>query len=176
MPTLPEALAERMIRLLPYQVFALVLAKLQHLAKPLGFVMPIITGVIGFGVGGAFYGRVAWQSRRTRPVLALTTAIITWLALTYAFLPFIESGILGVPLTTVVTSPKVPMGLASVAYAIVLVLLAGAPALGSLLRNDARETTTSWSSRSPPRYQPTRMPRPTRTAPSGARRTAPPLR
>jgi hypothetical protein len=28
MPTLPEALAERMIRLLPYQVFALFLAKL----------------------------------------------------------------------------------------------------------------------------------------------------
>src|SRR5690348_4288698 len=83
MPTLPEALAERMIRLLPYQVFAVFLAKLQHLAKPLGFVMAIITSVVGFGVGGALYSRVTWQSRRARPLLALATAVITWLFLTY---------------------------------------------------------------------------------------------
>ena len=61
MPTLPEALAERMIRLLPYQVFALVLAKLQHLAKPLGFGMAIVAIVIGFGFGGAVY---AWAGQR----------------------------------------------------------------------------------------------------------------
>ena len=125
MPTLPEALAERMIRLLPYQAFALVLAKLQHLAKPLGFVMAIVTSVIGFGLGGVVYDRVRRRSQRPRAVLVLGTAIITWLFLTYAFLPFIEGGILGVPLTTVVTSPAVPMALASVVYAVVLGLLAG---------------------------------------------------
>ncbi len=123
MPTLPEALAERMIRLLPYQVFALVLAKLQHLAKPLGFVMAVVTSVIGFGLGGVVYAWAARRSRSARPVLGLRTAAITWLFLTYAFLPFIEGGALGVPLTTVVTSPGIPMALASIAYAAVLVLL-----------------------------------------------------
>jgi DMSO/TMAO reductase YedYZ molybdopterin-dependent catalytic subunit len=125
MPTLPEALAERMIRLLPYQVFALILAKLQHQAKPLGFVLAIITSVIGFGIGGAAYARATRRSRRGRPVLALATAAVTWLLLTYVVLPLIEGGILGVPLTTVVTSPALPMALASAIYAAVLVLLAG---------------------------------------------------
>jgi DMSO/TMAO reductase YedYZ molybdopterin-dependent catalytic subunit len=125
MPTLPEALAERLIRLLPYQVFALFLAKLQHLAKPLGFAMAVLTSVIGFGLGGVVYARVRRASRRPRPLLVLVTAVITWLLLTYAFLPLIEGSLLGVPLTTVVTSPVVPMALASAAYAIVLGLLAG---------------------------------------------------
>jgi DMSO/TMAO reductase YedYZ molybdopterin-dependent catalytic subunit len=123
MPTLPEALAERMIRLLPYQVFALFLAKLQHLAKPLGFVMAVVTSVIGFGVGGVVYAWATRRSRRPRPVLGLATAALTWVFLTYAFLPLIEGGALGVPLTTVVSSPWLPMALASIAYAAVLVLL-----------------------------------------------------
>jgi DMSO/TMAO reductase YedYZ molybdopterin-dependent catalytic subunit len=123
MPTLPEALAERMIRLLPYQVFALILAKLQHLAKPLGFVMAVVTSVIGFGVGGALYAWASQRSRRPRPVLGLLAAAVTWLFLTYVFLPLIEGGILGVPLTTVLTSPGLPIALASIAYAAVLVLL-----------------------------------------------------
>jgi DMSO/TMAO reductase YedYZ molybdopterin-dependent catalytic subunit len=125
MPTLPEALAERLIRLLPYQIFALFLAQLQHLAKPLGFVMAVVTSVIGFGLGGVVYAWAGRASRRPRAVLLLATALVTWLFLTYAFLPFIEGSVLGVPLTTVVTSPAVPMALASLVYAIVLVLLAG---------------------------------------------------
>ncbi len=124
MPTLPEALAERMIRLLPYQIFALFLAKLQHLAKPLGFVMAVVTSVIGFGLGGVLYAWSTQRTRRARPVLALATAMVTWLFLTYAFLPLIEGSILGVPLTTLVTSPEIPMALASIAYATMLVLLA----------------------------------------------------
>jgi len=126
-PTLPEALAERMIRLLPYQVFALFLAKLQHLAKPLGFVMAIITSVIGFGLGGALFVRVTRGTRRARPVLGLAIAVVTWAFLTYGFLPFIEGGILGIPLTVAVPSPALPMALASAVYAAVLVLLAGVP-------------------------------------------------
>src|SRR5215831_8254578 len=65
MPTLAEALAERMIRLLPYQVFALILARLQHLAKPLGLVMAIVTLLIGFGFGGVLYAAVARRARWT---------------------------------------------------------------------------------------------------------------
>ncbi len=125
MPTLPEALAERMILLLPYQVFALILAKLQHLAKPLGLAVAIITSVVGFGLGGAAYVRVSLRSRRPRPALALVTAGVTWLILTYLLLPLIQGGILGMPLTTVVTSPALPMAVASIVYAAVLVLLAG---------------------------------------------------
>ena len=125
MPTLPEALAERMIRLLPYQVFALILAKLQHLAKPLGFALAILASVIGFGLGGAAYVRASRASRRGRAVLGLLVAAITWVFLTYIFLPLIEGGALGVPLTTVVSSPALPMALASVIYAAVLVALAG---------------------------------------------------
>jgi DMSO/TMAO reductase YedYZ molybdopterin-dependent catalytic subunit len=125
MSTLPEALAERMIRLVPYQVFALILAKLQHLAKPLGFAMAILASVIGFGLGGAAYVRASRASRRSRAVLALIVAAITWVFLTYIFLPLIEGGALGVPLTTVVSSPALPMALASVIYAAVLVALAG---------------------------------------------------
>jgi len=126
MPTLPEALAERMIRLLPYQVFALVLAKLQHLAKPLGFVMAIITSVIGFGLGGVLFAGVARTASRPRPVQFLVTAAVTWGFLTFVFLPLIQGGLLGVPLTTVVTHPALPMALAAVVYAGLLMLLAGA--------------------------------------------------
>src|SRR6516162_911280 len=76
MPTLPEALAERMIRLLPYQLFALILAKLQHLAKPLGFFMAIVTSIIGFGAGGLLYGGLSRRSRHPRTVLAAVTALV----------------------------------------------------------------------------------------------------
>ena len=124
-PTLPEALAERMIRLLPYQVFALVLARLQHLAKPLGFAMAIVAIVIGFGFGGAAYAWAGPRARWGRPVLGLLTAAVTWLLLTFALLPLIQGGILGVPLTTIVPSPAFPMAIASLIYAAVLVLLAG---------------------------------------------------
>jgi len=125
MPTLPEALAERLIRLLPYQVFALILAKLQHVAKPLGFGMAVATVVIGFGLGGAAYARLARRAPWGRPVRALLTAGITWIVLTLGVLPLIEGSLLGVPLTTVVTSPALPMAIASAIYAAVLVLLAG---------------------------------------------------
>ena len=65
MPTLQEALAERMILLLPYQVFALILEHLQHLAKPLGLVMSVITTLVGFGLGGVLYAGVAGRARET---------------------------------------------------------------------------------------------------------------
>jgi DMSO/TMAO reductase YedYZ molybdopterin-dependent catalytic subunit len=125
MPTFPEALAERMIRLLPYQFFALILARLQHLAKPFGLVMAIATTLIGFALGGVLF---AWVTRRTRLGrlrLALATMAVTWLVLTYVLLPFIEGGILGVPLTTVVSAPALPMALASAVYGGLLVLLLG---------------------------------------------------
>jgi len=129
MPTFIEALAERMIRLLPYQVFALVLEKLQHLAKPLGFVMAIVTTIIGFGIGGIVYAWAARQTARPRLVLGLVTALITWVFLTYAFLPFIEGGVLGIPLTIVVPSPAIPMAIASLVYGLVLAALAGRPSV-----------------------------------------------
>jgi DMSO/TMAO reductase YedYZ molybdopterin-dependent catalytic subunit len=128
-PTFMEALAERMIRLLPYQVFALVLEKLQHLAKPLGFVMAIVTSIIGFGIGGVLYAWASRQSTRPRLVLGLLTALITWVFLTYVFLPFIEGGILGIPLTTVVPAPALPMAIASLVYGLVLAALAGRPSV-----------------------------------------------
>ena len=127
MPTLPEALAERMIRLLPYQLFALILAKLQHLAKPLGFFMAIVTSIIGFGAGGLLYVGLSRRSRHPRKVLAAVTALVTWLFLAFIFLPFIEGGALGVPLTVVVSQPAVSMALASIVYSVLLVLLAGIP-------------------------------------------------
>ena len=70
MPTLQEALAERMIRLLPYQVFALILAKLQHAAKPLGFAMAIVSMLIGFGVLLATYNLHWLASLATRVLRA----------------------------------------------------------------------------------------------------------
>jgi DMSO/TMAO reductase YedYZ molybdopterin-dependent catalytic subunit len=125
MPTLPEALAERMIRLLPYQVFAEVLARLQHLAKPLGFVMAIVTSVVGFGLGGVLFARIARRTRRPRALQALIIAAVTWGFLTFVFLPFIQGGLLGVPLTTVVASPALPMALAAAVYGGLLAFLAG---------------------------------------------------
>ena len=136
MPTLPEALAERMIRLLPYQLFAFILAKLQHLAKPLGFVMAIITILIGFGVGGVLYARLFRRSRGPRVMPAAVTALVTWLFLTFVFLPFIEGGALGVPLTVMISHPGAPMALASSVYAVLLVLLAGVPRGDHTLRSD----------------------------------------
>ena len=128
MPTLQEALAERMIRLLPYQVFALILARLQHLAKPLGLAMAVVTTLVGFGLGGALYAAVAGRARWSPLRGAVVTAIVAWVVLTFGFLPFIEGGALGAPLTTVVTDPAVPMALACIAYALVLASLARVPA------------------------------------------------
>src|SRR5215469_1519347 len=128
MPTLQEALAERMILLLPYQVFALILEHLQHLAKPIGLVMSVITTLVGFGLGGVLYAGVAGRARWSLPLGAAVAAVVTWVVLTFGFLPLIEGGVLGHPLTTVVTDPAVPMALASVAYALVLAALARVPA------------------------------------------------
>ncbi len=127
-PTLEEALAERMIRLLPYQVFALVLAKLQHLAKPLGLVMAIIASLFGFGAGGVLYAWATWQSRWPRLRLGLVAAAVTWVALTYVFLPFIQGGILGVPLTTVVSASALPLAIGSLVYGFLLAGLSRRPA------------------------------------------------
>ncbi|HKX19911.1 MAG TPA: hypothetical protein VJT33_18055, partial [bacterium] len=127
MPTLQEALAERMIRLLPYQVFALVLAKLQHAAKPLGFAMSILTVLIGFGLAGILYAAVAGRARWTPLRGAAVTAVVAWVVLTFGFLPLIEGGLLGVPLSTVVTAPALPMALACVGYALALASLARVP-------------------------------------------------
>ncbi len=128
MPTFQEALAERMIRLLPYQVFALILAQLQHAAKPLGLAMAVLASIFGLGLGGVVYAGTAGRSRRSPVVLAAATAAITWLALTFVFLPAIEGNLLGVPLTTIVTAPALPMGIASAVYAAVLALVVGRPA------------------------------------------------
>jgi DMSO/TMAO reductase YedYZ molybdopterin-dependent catalytic subunit len=132
MPTLQEALAERMILLLPYQVFALILARLQHLAKPLGLAMAVVTSVIGFGLGGVLYAWAARRSRRPRLILGLLAAAITWVFLMFIFLPLIQGGLLGMPLTTVVSAPALPMAVASLAYGLLLAGLAspraGAPA------------------------------------------------
>jgi DMSO/TMAO reductase YedYZ molybdopterin-dependent catalytic subunit len=133
MPTLAEALAERMIRLLPYQVFALILARLQHLAKPLGLVMAIVVLLIGFGLGGAVYAAVGGRARWSILPGAIATAVVSWAVLTFGVLPLIEGGILGTPLTTIVTDPALPMALACVAYAVILASLARVRARGSIL-------------------------------------------
>ena len=122
-PTPVEALAERMVRLLPYEAFALLLANLQHLAKPLGFGAAIVTSLIGFGAGGMLYARAAGESQLPRLRLGLIAAAVTWAALTYVVLPIIEGGALGVPLTTVVAAPALPMAIASLVYGLLLAAL-----------------------------------------------------
>ncbi len=127
MPTPQEALAERMVRLLPYQAFALILATLQHTAKPLGFVMAVVTSLIGFGIGGVLYTWVAQKGRHPRLILGLVAAAVTWVFLTYVFLPIIQGGFLGVPLTTVVSAPALPLALGSLVYGFLLAGLGHQP-------------------------------------------------
>jgi hypothetical protein len=112
-----------MDRLLPYPVFALILATFQQLAKPLGFAMAVVTSLAGFGVGGIWYGRVVEESRWPRPLLALGAAAVTWTSLTYVVLPVIQGEVLGVPLTTVVAAPALPMAIGSLLYGLVLATL-----------------------------------------------------
>src|SRR5579864_2794598 len=107
-PMPQEALAERMVLLLPSPVFALLLAELQELAKPLAFAAATGTMLIGFGLGGVVYRQVR-SGRRFQPGLGLVTAVATWAFLAYIFLPFIEGGILGEPLTTLVPAPLLPV-------------------------------------------------------------------
>jgi len=128
-PTLVEALSERMVRLLPYPVFALILANLGELAKPLGFLAAVATSLIGFGVGGMLYARAAEKRRWRRPRSGLIVAAVTWAFLTYVFLPVIDGAMLGVPLATVVSAPALPIAVGSVVYG--LLLAAG-------IRNDRR--------------------------------------
>jgi DMSO/TMAO reductase YedYZ molybdopterin-dependent catalytic subunit len=120
MPTPQEALAERMVRLLPYQAFALILATLQHTAKPLGFVMAVLTSLVGFGIGGVVYARMAEKARYPRLMLGLGAGAITWIFLVFVFLPIIQGGFLGVPLTTVVSDPALPLALGSLVYGFLL--------------------------------------------------------
>jgi DMSO/TMAO reductase YedYZ molybdopterin-dependent catalytic subunit len=124
-PTLPEVLAERMVRLLPYRVFAVILADLQHLAKPLGFTMAVGVILAGFGMGGVLYARLARASRRSRLHLGLAAATVTWVFLAYAFLPVIQGGILGVPLATTISAPALPMAVGSLVYGLLLACLNG---------------------------------------------------
>ncbi len=145
MPTLQEALAERMIRLLPYQLFALILAKLQHQAKPLGLAMSVAATIIGFGAAGVIYAWVAERLRASRFVLGLATAVVTWVLLMFAVLPLIQGGLLGVPLTTVVSDPALPMAMASVIFAFLVAFLCGAP--GADWRPASRVGTTGGASR-----------------------------
>jgi DMSO/TMAO reductase YedYZ molybdopterin-dependent catalytic subunit len=107
-PTPVEALDERMVQLLPYPLFAFVLANLQHLAKPFGFMMAVLTSLIGFGAGGMLYARIGGESRRPRFVPALVTAAVTW-----------------VFLTTVVSAPALPMAIAGLVYGFLLAELSG---------------------------------------------------
>src|SRR5579875_3212272 len=102
-PTLPEVLAERMIRLLPYQVFALLLAHLQHLAKPLALAGAVALLLVGFGLGGEAAVRLVPSSR--------------W--------PGAFRAVLGVPLTTTVPHPALPFALASAVYGGLLAALSG---------------------------------------------------
>jgi DMSO/TMAO reductase YedYZ molybdopterin-dependent catalytic subunit len=125
MPTLQEALAERMIRLLPYQIFAVILARLQHLAKPFGLVMAVVTTVIGFGLWGLLYAWIAERLRLSRFRLALATGAVTWLVLMFIGLPAIEGGLFGAPLTTVVSDPALPMAMASVIYGFLVAFVYG---------------------------------------------------
>jgi DMSO/TMAO reductase YedYZ molybdopterin-dependent catalytic subunit len=124
MPTLPEALAERMIRLLPYQIFAWILANLQHAAKPLGLAMAVVASIIGFGLAGIVYAGLASRARWSPLAGGIIAAVVSWILLTYVILPVIEGGLLGAPLTTVVTEPAVPMALAAIIYALMLAPLA----------------------------------------------------
>ncbi len=127
MPTPEEALAERMVLLLPYQVFTLILATLQHLAKPFGFVMAIVTSLTGSGVGGVVYVWATRDSRQPPLILGLVAGAVTWVFLTYIFLPVIQGGLLGVPLTTVVSAPALPMAIGSLAYGFLLAVLSRQP-------------------------------------------------
>ena len=126
-PTPDEVLTERMVRLLPFQVFALILADLQHLAKPLGFAVAVLVTLVGFGIGGLVYEWLARRTRWTRPRLGLVATAVMWVFLTYVFLPFFQGPILGVPLTTVVTAPALPMAVASVVYGFLLACLSRSP-------------------------------------------------
>jgi DMSO/TMAO reductase YedYZ molybdopterin-dependent catalytic subunit len=127
MPTPQEALAERMVRLLSYQAFALILATLQHTAKPLGFVAAVLTSLVGFGIGGVVYTRVAEKGRYPRLVRGMGAGAVTWVFLTYVFLPIIQGGFLGVPLTTVVSAPALPLALGSLFYGFLLAVLGRQP-------------------------------------------------
>jgi DMSO/TMAO reductase YedYZ molybdopterin-dependent catalytic subunit len=134
-PTPAEVLTERMIRLLPFPVFALILATLQHWAKPLGFLMALITSLVGFGLGGVIYTRMAWDSRRPRLTRGLVAAAVTWVCLTYVFLPGIQGGILGAPLTTVVPAPALPMALGSLVYGLLMAGLSPQPGQRGIRRD-----------------------------------------
>ncbi|HLW47339.1 MAG TPA: molybdopterin-dependent oxidoreductase [bacterium] len=125
-PMPQEALGERIVRMLPDAVFTLLLAELQHLAKPAGFALAVALSLAGFGAGGALYACVAGRSRRPVPFLGLVAAAGTWLVLADIVLPLLEGGTLGEPLTIVV--PAGPwLAIASAVYGLLLAYLRAPP-------------------------------------------------
>lgn len=122
-PMPQEVFAERLVRLLPDALFVLLLAELQHLAKPAGFAAAVGLSLAGFGLGGVAYACVARASRRPRLVLGLLTAAVTWAALTYVVLPIVQGGMLGEPLATVVSAPAPSVAAGSVVYGLLLAAL-----------------------------------------------------
>ena len=121
-PMPAEALAERLIRLLPFPVFAWLLERLQHWAKPLGFAAAVALTLVGFGAGGVVYAGLR-QRVRLGLMLGLITGAVTWILSVLLFLPLIQGGLLGERLTTVVSAPALPLAVASLVYGLLLASL-----------------------------------------------------
>ena len=122
-PMPQEALAERLVRLLPDAVFTLLLAELQHLAKPAGFATAVGLTLIGFGLGAMIYGRAVRASRRPFLLLAFIAAAATWAVLAYVVMPIIQGGLLGEPLSTTVSARAPSLVLGSAVYGLLLACL-----------------------------------------------------
>src|SRR5579875_1465628 len=76
--------------LLAYRVFALLLAHLQHLAKPLALAGAVALLLVGFGLGGEAAVRLVPSSRWPGAFRAVLVALATWVILTWIVLPAVE--------------------------------------------------------------------------------------
>ena len=133
-----EALFEQLVRLVPPAIFALLLAVLQHFAKPLGFAAAVAASLFAFGVGGALYEAASREQRMARAVLGSLAAVVTWVALVY--LPPAAGGVahLGAPGRAAVWTHALALAAASLVYALLLMRLLERPvSLPPALRRDS---------------------------------------
>lgn len=136
-PVLPQLLADRLIALVPVNVFGTVLDSLESRAKPLTLVgLTLMLMVIGGLIGGFLAARIGKDGRPSRLFVPVT--VVTWLILAFVAAPLGGIG----PIGRESLAGAWPTG---IAFLITAVVFAGATVLGLqfLMEQPAAESGTS---------------------------------
>lgn len=121
-PVLPQLLADRLIALVPVELFGTVLDSLESRAKPLTLIgLTLMLVAIGGVVGGLLAARVRQHGQPARMFVPITA--VTWVILSFIAAPFGGVGLIG-------RDSLAGAWVTGIAFLIAAVVYAGATVLG----------------------------------------------